>query len=331
MSKFLENFKVKDKVFSNNIFYAPLAGYTDLPFRKICLRYRPGLLFCEMVKIEALIRHDTNSYKLLDYDSSMHPIGAQLCGSNPKYGKKAASILEDLGFDWIDFNCGCPVDKVTKDGSGSAMLKTPALIGEMLNEIISAVSIPVSVKIRAGWDETNINAVEILKIAEKAGADVIFIHGRTRAQGYSGKSNRDVIKECKNAASKIKVFGNGDLFDVSSVRQIFDHTKCDGVLLARGMISQPWLAKSVEEYYKNGFLESAAMDLKEEILRHYDYILQYQVERKSLLDMRRTTCFYLQRYEGAKKLRISINNATSTKDILHIVEGFDWGRLKYKV
>jgi nifR3 family TIM-barrel protein len=283
-----------------------------------------------MVKIEALVRHDTNSYKLLDYDDSMHPIGAQLCGSNIKYAKKAAAILEDLGVDWIDFNCGCPVDKVTKDGSGSAMLKTPTLIGEMLTEFISAVKVPVSVKIRIGWDDTNINAVEILKIAEKAGADVIFIHGRTRAQGYTGKSNRDVIKECKDNATKIKVFGNGDLFDVASVSHMFNHTKCDGVLLARGMLAQPWLAQNIADYYKNDHATKFCVDLKEEILKHYAYICDYCIERKALLDMRRVTCFYLQRYEGAKKLRLAVNNAKSSSELFAIIQEFNWEQLKLK-
>lgn len=330
MSHFVKNFKIKDKVFSNNIFYAPLAGYTDLPFRRLCLRYRPGLFFCEMVKIEALVRHDTNSFKLLDYDGSMHPIGAQLCGSNLKYVKKAAKILEELGFDWIDLNCGCPVDKVTKDGSGSAMLKTPSLIGEMIHEIVSAVNVPVSVKIRSGWDEKSINATEILKIAEKAGAEIIFIHGRTRAQGYSGRSDRNIIKECKAIATKIKVFGNGDLFDPLAVKQMFDYTGCDGVLLARGMLSQPWMVQSIEEYYKNGFNETIFSNLKEEILLHFNLILEYQIDHKALLDMRRVTCYYLQKYEGAKKLRISVNDAKSPNELIKIIQEFDWQHLKYK-
>src|SRR5579872_5393446 len=154
----------------NKILYAPLAGCSDLPFRRMSCRYRPGIVYCEMVKIDALVRNDQNTYRMLDYDADMHPIGAQLCGSKPKVAAAAARIVEDLGFDVIDFNCGCPVDKVTKDGSGSGMLKTPELIGEMISAMVSAVKVPVTVKIRAGWDEKHINAAEITNIAEKAGA-----------------------------------------------------------------------------------------------------------------------------------------------------------------
>src|SRR5579872_1226411 len=154
----------------NKVLYAPLAGCSDLPFRRMSRHYGPGIVYCEMVKIDALVRNDSNTYRLLDYDIGMHPIGAQICGSKPKIAAAAARIVEDLGFDVIDFNCGCPVDKVTKDGSGSGMLKTPELIGEVLCEMMAAVKIPVTVKIRAGWDEKSINAVEITNIAEKAGA-----------------------------------------------------------------------------------------------------------------------------------------------------------------
>ncbi len=216
----------------NNILYAPLAGCSDLPFRRMSCRYRPGIVYCEMVKIDALVRNDANTYRLLDYDADMHPIGAQLCGSKPKLVAEAARIVEDLGFDVIDFNCGCPVDKVTKDGSGSGMLKTPDLIGEMLSTMIGAVKIPVTVKIRAGWDDSTINAVEITRIAERAGAKAITIHGRTREQGYKGKANWDYIKACKDAAREILVIGNGDVFDPESALRIFAHTQCDAVLIS---------------------------------------------------------------------------------------------------
>lgn len=324
MSKYLDSFIVRDKHFANNIFYAPMAGYSDMPFRQMCLAYNPGLVFCEMVKIEALIRHDTSSYKILDFNYNMHPIGAQLCGSNPRLARQAAKILEDLGVDWIDLNCGCPVDKVTKDGSGSAMLKTPELIGEMISEIRAAVDLPVSVKIRTGWDHHSINAVEILKIAETAGADVIIIHGRTRAQGYKGNADREIIKECKKNASRIKVFGNGDLFDHMAVKKMFDETCCDGVLLARGMVGQPWLVKNIEQHYRNESVNIGIDFIKNEMVRHFRLIVDYQIEKKATLDMRRLGACYLQRCEGVKKLKIAINAAKNPKEIFELVEGFDW-------
>ena len=160
----MKPFQMGKKVLPSNIFYAPLAGCSDFPFRKMSAKYRPGLMYCEMVKMDALIRSDVNTFHLLDYDASMHPIGAQLCGSKPEIAGKAAKIMEELGFDVVDLNCGCPVDKITKDGSGSGMLKNPELIGEMVSNMIAAVKIPVTVKIRAGWDENSINAVEITRI-----------------------------------------------------------------------------------------------------------------------------------------------------------------------
>ena len=230
------------------ILYAPLAGCSDLPYRFMSCKYRPGLVYCEMVKIDALVRHDSHTYRLLDYTADMHPIGAQICGSKPKMASDAARIIESLGFDVIDFNCGCPVDKVTKDGSGSGMLKNPQLIGEVLSNVVAAVKIPVTVKIRAGWDEQSINAAEITKIAESAGAKAITVHGRTRAQGYRGPANWDYIKEAKEAANQILVIGNGDVFDAKSGADLFNHTDCDGILVARGTMGQPWIAENIRRY-----------------------------------------------------------------------------------
>src|SRR6185437_6206308 len=202
-------FQLGNLTLPSNIFCAPLAGCSDLPFRRMTSKYRPGLIYCEMVKMDALVRHDPHTYRLLDFEADMHPIGGQICGSKPQYAGKSAKIIEELGFDVVDLNCGCPVDKVTKDGSGSGMLKTPELIGEILSNMTAAVKIPVTVKIRAGWDEKSLNAAEIVQIAEQAGAAAICVHGRTREQGYKGPANWDWIRECKRAAKKIQVIGNG--------------------------------------------------------------------------------------------------------------------------
>lgn len=231
-------------VLPSNIFCAPLAGCSDLPFRRMTVKYRPGLVYCEMVKMDALIRHDPNTYRLLDYEGSMHPIGGQLCGSKPEIAGACAKIIEDLGFDVVDLNCGCPVDKVTKDGSGSGMLKDPNLIGEVLSNMVAAVKIPVTVKIRAGWDSSHIVAAEVTRIAEEAGASAICIHGRTRAQGYKGPANWDFIRDCKNASRGIPVIGNGDVVDPESAKKMFEYTGCDALLLARGTMENPGSSKT---------------------------------------------------------------------------------------
>lgn len=311
------------------ILYAPLAGCSDLPYRFMSCKYRPGLVYCEMVKIDALVRHDSHTYRLLDYTADMHPIGAQICGSKPKMASDAARIIESLGFDVIDFNCGCPVDKVTKDGSGSGMLKNPQLIGEVLSNVVAAVKIPVTVKIRAGWDEQSINAAEITKIAESAGAKAITVHGRTRAQGYRGPANWDYIKEAKEAANQILVIGNGDVFDAKSGADLFNHTDCDGILVARGTMGQPWIAENIRRYLSGESEIEATVELhKSHLLEHFEAIIRYQSEKQSLLDMRRVGCWYLKKLEGVKALRMQINRAASTAEVFGHLEAFPWETAK---
>jgi tRNA-dihydrouridine synthase B len=312
----------------SNILYAPLAGCSDFPFRRMSCRYRPGIVYCEMVKIDALVRNDSHTYRLLDYDPQMHPIGAQICGSKPEMAVIAARIVEDLGFDVIDFNCGCPVDKVTKDGSGSGMLKNPELIGEVLAKVIASVKIPITVKIRAGWDEKSINAPLITQIAEKAGAKAIAIHGRTREQGYKGPANWDFIRACKEVAKEILVIGNGDIFDAESALEIFKHTGCDAILVSRGTMGQPWIAEDIERLLSSKQPIERDIDfIRQELMRHFEWIISYQNERQSLLDFRRVGCWYLKRCIGAKPLRIQLNKASSTSEVFALLDGFPWDSL----
>jgi nifR3 family TIM-barrel protein len=309
----------------NNILYAPLAGCSDLPFRKMARRYNPGIVYCEMVKIDALVRNDAHTFRLLDYEAGMHPIGAQLCGSKPKVAASAARIVEDLGFDVIDLNCGCPVDKVTKDGSGSGMLKTPDLIGEVLSEIIAAVNIPVTVKIRAGWDESSINAPQIVQIAERAGAKAIAIHGRTRAQGYKGPANWDYIRAGVQAAKHILVIGNGDVFSVESALNMFSYTGCDAVLVSRGTLGQPWIAEDILRALSGlSPIERGIDAVRSALFEHFESIIRYQSERQSLLDFRRVGCWYLKRCEGARALRMQLNKASSTGEVFRLLNEFSW-------
>lgn len=325
-SDFLQTpWKIGSVSLSNNILYAPLAGCSDLPFRRMSYRYRPGIAYCEMVKIDALVRNDPHTYRLLDYDPSMHPIGAQICGSKPLLAAQAARIVEDLGFDLIDLNCGCPVDKVTKDGSGSGMLKNPELIGEVLSKVIASVRIPVTLKIRAGWDEESICAAEIAKIAEKAGASAITIHGRTREQGYKGPANWDYIRSCKQATVKIPVVGNGDVFDAESALKMFEYTGCDAVLVARGTMGQPWIAEDIVRHLSGlSPIVRSVEEIKTTLLLHFEEIIHYQNDIQSLLDFRRVGCWYLKRCIGAKPLRIALNQCKAPKEAFCLIENFAW-------
>ncbi len=312
----------------NRVLYAPLAGCSDFPFRQMSTRYQPAIVYCEMVKMDALVRNDIHTYRLLDYDASMHPMGAQLCGSKLKIAAQSARIIEDLGFDVLDFNCGCPVDKVTKDGSGSGMLKHPDLIGEMLSTMISAVKIPVTVKIRAGWDEQSINAPLITQIAERAGAKAITVHGRTRAQGYKGPANWDYIKACKDVAKDIHVIGNGDVFDADAALRMFAHTGCDAVLVSRGTMGRPWIVQDILRAMEGlPPIVRTPLDIRDALIEHFHLIIRYRNERQSLLDFRRVGCWYLKQCEGVKELRISLNRASSTQDVMQIIHQFPWDQI----
>ena len=323
MSDLVKPLQIGSLLVPNRIFYAPLAGCSDFPFRKMSAQYRPGLMYCEMVKMDALIRHDVGTYHILDYSSDMHPIGAQLCGSKPEIAGQAARILEDLGFDIIDLNCGCPVDKITKDGSGSGMLKTPDLIGEVISNIVASVKIPVTVKIRAGWDDNNINAHEIVKIAEKAGAKLICVHGRTRQQGYRGPANWDYIKACKEAANSIIVVGNGDVLDGPSAEKMALETGCDAVLVARGTMGQPWIVEDILNYLsKNEVTKRSLEDCRKSLYQHFLLTKNYQNDHRVCVDMRRIGCWYLKKSSGTRQFRELISRAKSLEEIEDLILNF---------
>lgn len=278
-----------------------------------------------MVKMDAMIRKNPQTFRLLDYEPSMHPIGGQICGSKPEIAGECAKMIEDLGFDVVDFNCGCPVDKVTKDGSGSGMLKTPKLIGEIISKMVAAVKIPVTVKIRIGWDFDCIVAPEVTRIAEEAGAVAICIHGRTREQGYTGPANWDYIRDCKSVAKNIKVIGNGDIFDPMSAEKIFAHTGCDAILLSRGTMGSPWLVEDIYRHFSGLVpLVRTHLDLRDTFMEHFEHIVSYQDERKAVLDLRRVGCWYLRSTKGACALRNALNQAQSIPEVRTLLNNHTW-------
>lgn len=309
----------------SNIFCAPLAGCSDLPFRRMIAKYRPGLMYCEMVKMGAIIHGNPQTRFLLDYEDSMHPIGAQICGSSPEMVLECAKTIEDLGFDVLDLNCGCPVDKITKDGSGSGLLKHPDLIGEIIQRMVASVDIPVTVKIRAGWDYDSIVGPQITRIAEQAGAVAICIHGRTREQGYKGPANWDYIRDCKQAATNILVIGNGDIYDAASAERIFTYTGCDAILLSRGTMGQPWIVEDIYRHLSGEPpIERTALDSRDTFLEHLDHIVSYKDPRKAVLDLRRVSCWFLRNIKGASKLRETINHTQSALEIHELVTNYPW-------
>ncbi|MDB6080764.1 MAG: tRNA-dihydrouridine synthase [Chlamydiia bacterium] len=307
----------------SNILYAPLAGCSDYPFRKMSSQYGAGIVYCEMVKMDALIRNDPGTFHLLDFTPGMHPIGGQICGSKPEIAGQAAKIIEDLGFDVVDLNCGCPVDKVTKDGSGSGMLKNPDLVGEIISNMVAAVRIPVTVKIRAGWDEETLVAEQIASIAEKAGAQAITVHGRTRQQGYKGPANWDWIRATKQAAKKIKVIGNGDIFSPEDALRMLEYTGCDGVLIARGTLGEPWIAEDVQRLIEGHKAPIRTVNERRlALLQHLEYIYEYLPDRKVVIDMRRVGCWYFKKSKGTKAFREAITKAATIQEIRTLVREF---------
>lgn len=317
------NFTLGTLTLSDNVFYAPLSGHTDLPFRRICNIYRPGLYFCEMVKMDALIRNHSSTIDLLSYDENMHPIGAQIFGSNPKYARQAAKMIEDFGFDLIDLNCGCPVPKVTRDGSGSGLLKTPEKIGEILSEMIAAVKIPVTVKIRIGWDDDHLVATKILEMAEAAGACAITIHGRTTVAGYRGTADWSQIKACADIAKTIKVIGNGDLFDHQKVEEIFDATGCDGVMIGRGMLSQPYLAEDIRKHFLGKEVTPKTLaEIFELLLAHFHSLVHCFSDHRTVFHMKRVACWYLKGYRGMRKVRTDIMGCQSVSEVMDLIHSF---------
>jgi tRNA-dihydrouridine synthase B len=309
--------------FPNRIFFAPLAGISDFPFRKMALKYKPGCLFCEMVSIEALIRNDRKTYSMLDFSPDMHPIGAQLVGADPKGAREAAKIVEDLGFDLVDLNCGCPVNKVVGGGGGSALLKTPSLIGDIIKEMKDAVHIPVTVKARVGWDEKSVQIEELVRIAEDAGASIITIHGRTRKQAYTGGVNLEWIRRAKAAASTIKVFGNGDVFSPEAALEMLQVTKVDGLLLARGTFGSPWLVEDILcRLAGQPVAQKSLLDARDELLAHFEYIFSHFPEKKAILDMRRIGGWYIKRLKGTKFFRQALARSTSKEEIRTLITSF---------
>lgn len=312
--------QIGNKTLPNRVFYAPLAGCSDFPFRRMNAQYQPGLMFCEMVKMDAIVRNDYKTFRLLDFSADMHPIGGQLCGSKPQIAGQAARIIEDLGFDTVDLNCGCPVDKVTKDGSGSGMLKNPKLIGDVVSAMTAAVSIPVTIKIRSGWDEDSINCAEIAKIAYQAGAHAITVHGRTRQQGYRGPANWDHIRAVREAAPNMVVIGNGDVFSPQAALDMVEKTGCDAVLVARGTMGAPWIAEDILRFEMGHEVPARGVeDIRQALYQHFNYTLKHQSLRHAILDMRRVGCWYFKKAAGTKSFREQMSHATDAEVIRKLI------------
>ncbi len=305
----------------NNVFLAPMAGITDLPFRLICKEFSVGMMTTEMVSAKGLLYENGKTNELLYIDPKEHPIGAQLFGSDPKILSEMAKQVEQSEVDFIDINMGCPAPKITKNGEGSALLKNPELIGEIVYAVSKALTKPLTVKIRKGFDDESVNAVEVAKIIEQAGASAIALHGRTREQFYSGVADWDIIKEVKKNIS-IPLIGNGDVKAPQDAKRMLEYTGCDAVLIARAAQGNPWIFKRTVHYLETGELlpEPTFEERIPVILKHAKLLEAYKGEYVGMREMRSHLTSYVRGVHGAADLRRTLTSIETYEDIERLLD-----------
>ncbi|NBH15513.1 tRNA dihydrouridine synthase DusB [Lachnospiraceae bacterium] len=312
----MRKLKIGNVVLENNLVLAPMAGVCDLPFRVLCKEQGAGLLCMEMVSAKGIYYHNKNTEMLLATTQQERPVSLQLFGADPEIMSEMAKCIEERPFDILDINMGCPVPKVVNNGEGSALMKQPQLIYEIVSKIVKAIHKPVTVKIRKGFDEEHINAVEIAKIAEEAGAAAIAIHGRTREQFYSGRADWDIIRQVKEAVS-IPVIGNGDLLSGRDVQAMEEQTGCDGFMIGRAAQGNPWIFRQVLHYLQTGE-ELSKPDIQEVIqmlLRHARSQIAFKGEITGIREMRKHAAWYTSGYKNSARLRGRINEVETYQQL----------------
>ena len=298
----------------------PMAGVTDLPFRLLCKEMGCNMLYTEMVSAKAILYKNKNTKELLNIDKNEHPVGVQLFGSDPDIMAQIAAQVEEGECDFIDINMGCPVPKIVNNGEGSALLKQPKLVEEILTKMVKAVNKPVTVKIRKGFENGTVYAVEIAKIAESCGVSAIAVHGRTREQYYSGKADWDVIKDVKKAV-KIPVIGNGDIFSAEDAKAMKEYTGCDGLMVARGARENPWIFREIKEYLENGNVidKPTINDIREMIIRHAKMLVDYKGEYTGIREMRKHIAWYTAGLPHSAELRRMCNQIETMENLVETV------------
>ena len=305
----------------NSYILGPMAGVTDLPFRLLCREQGAGLLCMEMVSAKAIYYHNKNTETLLEIHPQEPPVSLQLFGSDPKIVSEMANRIEERPFSILDINMGCPVPKVVKNGEGSALMREPKLVYELVHATVKAIQKPVTVKIRKGFDENHVNAVEIARIAQEAGAAAVAVHGRTREQYYTGQADWDIIRQVKEAV-QIPVIGNGDVTSGEKAIAMREQTGCDGVMIARGAEGNPWIFSELISYEKNGTLppRPTVDDICDTILRHARLQLEYKGDYAGIREMRKHVAWYTKGIRGAARIRGEINEVETYEELETICE-----------
>lgn len=315
--------KIGNVTLDNKVFLSPMAGVTDLPFRLICKEQDCGLLYTEMINAKALCYDDENTKKMLKMEDDEHPVAVQIFGSDPDFMGRATQIMNGYSNEILDINMGCPAPKVVKNGDGSALMKNPKLAEEVLKAVVKNSEKPVTLKIRKGWDDNSINAVEIAKIAEASGISALAIHGRTREQYYSGKADWNIIREIKENIS-IPVIGNGDVFEVEDAIKMLDQTGCDAIMIGRGAQGNPWIFKRINHYMKTGEIlpEPGVQEKITTALKHLSLAIEEHGEYVAVREMRKHIAWYLKGLKGSARLRDEINKIESYEEVVNRLKAY---------
>lgn len=314
--------KIGNVTLENNLVLAPMAGVTDLPFRLLCKEQGAGLICTEMVSAKAIYFKNKNTESLMEIDERERPVSLQLFGSEPDLMAEIAAQIEDRNFDILDINMGCPVPKVVNNQEGSALMKNPKLVEQIITKVSKAIKKPLTVKIRKGFTQDTVNAVEIARIAQESGAAAIAVHGRTREQYYSGKADWDIIRRVKEAVS-IPVIGNGDVDSPEKAMLMQEQTGCDGIMIGRAVQGNPWLFSRILHYQKTGQLppKPDKEEIKEMMLRHAKLQLEYKGPYTGIREMRKHVAWYTAGMPHSAAVRRMVNQVESFEELEELVKG----------
>ena len=312
--------KIGNVTLENNLILAPMAGVTDLPFRLLWKEQGAGLICTEMISAKAIYFKNKNTETLMEIDERERPVSLQLFGSDPDLMAEIARQIEPRNFDILDINMGCPVPKVVNNGEGSALMKNPRLVHEIVSKVSNAIEKPLTIKIRKGFAEDCVNAVEIAKIAEDAGAAAVAVHGRTREQYYAGNADWDIIRKVKEAVS-IPVIGNGDVDSPQKAEALVRETGCDGIMIGRAVQGNPWLFSQILHYQKTGELlpKPGMEEVKEMILRHAKMQLEYKGNYTGMREMRKHVAWYTTGMPHSASVRRMVNEVESYEQLEELV------------